>query len=403
MSSLLPAQESPRPAGLARWPWRGLGWALLLALLGHVLVFELAQKKFSFSFDNQDNASNLNTMSTRWIESATVAAAPSAAALPPTPNSVPAPAPKPAVNPAANNTPALAEPPRPAQPQSSLQNEVLKEHVAKPKTEQNLEPNEPIAGKESAQGATEIIANPLTDENEAAPAGVISLQASSGAGAASGIKLKYPPNAQLQFDATYKSKGLVQSGSGVLSWKSDGNSYAMSLEATALVIFNRTEKSSGQLSPMGLAPERYSSIRTGRSEQATHFRPEIGVIQFSNNKPDAVLMAGAQDRLSALVQLAGILGGDPERYKIVNRIQMQVAGLDNAEVWEFNLQGVSDITLPAANMQALKISRTPRNEFDQRLEIWLSPQLGYLPIRIRQSSATAPDQEFTDLVLRKLP
>jgi hypothetical protein len=175
------------------------------------------------------------------------------------------------------------------------------------------------------------------------------------------------------------------------------------LEATALVIFNRTERSEGKLSPQGLAPERYSSTRTGRSEQATHFMPEIGKIKFSNNKPDETLLVGAQDRLSALVQLAGIIGGDPERYKIVNRIQMQVAGLDGAEVWEFNLQGVSDITVPAANMQALKLSRTPRSEFDQRIELWLSPQLGYLPIRIRQSSATTPDQDFYDLVLRRLP
>jgi Protein of unknown function (DUF3108) len=198
-------------------------------------------------------------------------------------------------------------------------------------------------------------------------------------------------------------KGSSSSGSGVMSWNIDGSSYNLSLEASALLIFTQTERSEGKLSPQGLAPERYSSTRTGRSEQATHFLPEQGKIKFSNNKPDEVLLVGAQDRLSALIQLAGIIGGDIERYKIVNRISMQVAGLDSAEIWEFNLQGISDINVPAANMQALKLSRTPRNEYDQRLEIWLSPQLGYLPIRIRQSSATAPDQDFTDLVLRKLP
>jgi hypothetical protein len=217
------------------------------------------------------------------------------------------------------------------------------------------------------------------------------------------LKLSYPASAQLQFDGVFMNKGSANTGSGVLSWKIDGASYELSLEAKAMLILSRTEKSEGQLSPQGLAPQRYSSVRTGRSEQATHFRPEIGKIQFSNNKPDEVLLVGGQDRLSAMIQLAGIIGGDPERYKIVNRISMQVAGLDRAEVWEFNIQGASDINVPAANMQALKLSRTPRNEYDQRLEIWLSPQLGYLPIRIRQSSVTAPDQDFTELVLRKLP
>jgi Protein of unknown function (DUF3108) len=400
MMSRLPAQGSQMHAQLASWPWRGLGWALLLALLGHVLVFELAQKKFSFSFENQETASNTSTMNTRWLEPAPVAVAQPPAARPPAPRVAPQAASKPAIKPDVSNAPTFTEPIKQAEPTSEPKTE--------PKTEQNIEPNESVAGKESAQTATEIIASPIAGENEAAPVGVITAEsaaaeAAAGAPAPAGIKLKYPPNAQLLFDGTNMRKGSSQSGSGVLSWKSDGSSYVLSLEATALVIFSITEKSAGALSPLGLAPQRYSNNRTGRSEQATHFRPEIGKIQFSNNKPDEVLLPGAQDRISALVQLAGILGGDPERYRVVNRIQMQVAGLDKAEIWEFNLQGVSDITVPAANMQALKISRMPRNEFDQRLEIWLSPQLGYLPIRIRQSSATTPDQDFTDLVLRKLP
>ncbi len=363
----------------AAWPWRGLGWALLAALLAHFSAWMLATDTFALSLQKSSDASSL---STRVIEPVP------ASLLPQVPSPVAEPS-KAKVR-AASATPSVISP-APASPPS---NERL------PDQPSNIEENQPLARTESTQYATETIANITTTTQASITDSVAPI---NGAPAPPGLKLSYPASAKLQFDGIFMSKGSAQNGSAVLNWKIDGSSYELSLEATALIIFSQVEKSEGQLSPQGLEPQRYSSVRTGRSEQATHFRAETGKIQFSNNKPEAVLLTGAQDRLSALIQLAGIIGGDPERYKIVNRIPMQVADLDKADVWEFNLQGVSDITLPAANMQALKLSRTPRNEFDQRLEIWLSPQLGYLPIRIRQSSVTSPDQDFTDLMLRKLP
>jgi hypothetical protein len=361
----------------AAWPWRGLGLAGLLAVLAHIAAFMLANTSFVFSFQRPDTNA---TLSTRMLDPVPVSLLPpSSPATKAVPDNTRAPAPS-----------AIAKP------------ELLRTDntAAQLPLEPKIEPKQPVAGIESAQAATETVASLTPSEQTgvtptAAPA--------AGAPSPQGIKLSYPASAKLLFDGTVTRKGSSSTGSGVLSWNIDGNSYNLSLEATALLIFNQTERSEGKLSSQGLAPERYSSVRTGRSEQATHFVPEQGKIKFSNNKPDEILLVGAQDRLSALIQLAGIIGGDVERYKIVNRIQMQVAGLDSAEIWEFNLQGISDINLPAANMQALKLTRQPRNEFDQRLEIWLSPQLGYLPIRIRQSSSTTPEQDFTDLVLRKLP
>jgi hypothetical protein len=228
-------------------------------------------------------------------------------------------------------------------------------------------------------------------------------QAQANAASTGGVNLRFPPSVTLQFEGLSMNKGSAQSGSGALRWSVDGANYALSLEASALVVFTRTERSVGQLHAQGLAPQRYSSTRTGRSEQATHFQSELGRIQFSNNKPSQALLPGAQDRLSAVIQLAGLISGEPERYRSVERISMPVAGLDQAEIWEFKLEGLSELVLPAGSLQALKISRSPRNEYDQRLELWLAPQLGYLPVRIRQSANTAPDQNFTDLVLSRLP
>jgi Protein of unknown function (DUF3108) len=354
-------------------PWHGLIVALLLALLAHTLAFLMIDSRFSWRFQQPNALASINT---RLLE-------PLPAAVQPAP---------PAQTP--------AQPESEAAPKAAAIPAALPQPSAAP----NNESSEPSAKEESAPPATETIAT-ITPDASATLATLTSTQALSAANqpASPSLKLQYPPSVELQFDGTVMRKGTQINGSGALKWQTDGRDYELSLEASALLILSRVEKSVGQLTPQGLAPLRYSSSGTGRAEQATHFRAELGKIQFSNNKPEAPLLVGAQDQLSAFIQLAGIVGGDQERYRFVNRIPMQVAGLNAADLWEFNIQGFSDITVPAATMQALKITRTPRNEYDQKLEIWLSPQLGYLPIRIRQSSSTTPEQDFTDLVLRKLP
>lgn len=80
-----------------------------------------------------------------------------------------------------------------------------------------------------------------------------------------------------------------------------------------------------------------------------------------------------------------MIGGDPHRFQASQRIQLQVAGLDNAQVWEIQLQEREEIALVGGPVEAIKLVRSPRNEYDQKLEIWLLPQLGHLPARIRQS------------------
>jgi hypothetical protein len=77
-----------------------------------------------------------------------------------------------------------------------------------------------------------------------------------------------------------------------------------------------------------------------------------------------------------------------------------VAGLDNAQVREIHLQEREQLALFGGPVEAIKLVRSPRNEYDQKLEIWLLPQLGYLPARIRQSSMGAPEHDYVDLVLR---
>jgi hypothetical protein len=251
----------------------------------------------------------------------------------------------------------------------------------------------PVAAKNVAPLAPEMVSDVVPHLQTKAEQG----------GAANQLSLQYPPNAQLEFEVLNVRRGQSRAGNGQLNWRSNGGEYFLELESTLLGLAAFTQSSTGAIDAMGLAPERYSDKRFNRSEQAAHFDRARGLVKFSNNKPDAPLLPGIQDRVSVLLQLAGIIGGDPKRYEIVNRIPIPVAGVDAAELWEFSLDAAADITVPAANMRAIKLTRKPRNEFDPKLELWLAPQLGYLPIRIRQTDELSADANFTDLRLKRLP
>ena len=178
--------------------------------------------------------------------------------------------------------------------------------------------------------------------------------------------------------------------SASLLWKQDGGTYDARLE---LSVFGqaRVQTSRGQITPDGLAPTRFSDKL--RSEVAAHFNREQGKVTFSANKPDVPLLAGAQDRLSILVQLAAMIAGDPGHYPPATTLALQTIGPRDADTWLFTVGEEEKLSLPGGELNALKLARNPRQEFDQKVELWLAPALGYLPARIR---ITETNGDFID-------
>jgi hypothetical protein len=180
------------------------------------------------------------------------------------------------------------------------------------------------------------------------------------------------------------------SASAQLLWQQDGENYEARLELSAFGQ-TRVQTSRGQVTPEGLAPIRFSDKY--RSEVAAHFDREKGKVTFSANTPDVPLLAGAQDRLSILVQLAAMIAGDPAHYPQATTITIQTIGPRDADTWLFTVDKEETLALPGGELATLKLMRNPREEFDQKVELWLAPTLGYLPVRIR---ITEPNGDFVD-------
>lgn len=154
----------------------------------------------------------------------------------------------------------------------------------------------------------------------------------------------------------------------------------------------RIQTSRGQVDAEGLMPERFAD--KFRSELAAHFNRQLGKVSFSANTPDVPLLAGAQDRLSVLIQLAAMAASDPGRFTSATTLTIQTIGPRDGDLWLFTVSGTDTLTLPGGALDAIKLTRNPRQPYDQQVDIWLAPSLGYLPARIRITESSG---DYVDL------
>jgi hypothetical protein len=205
-----------------------------------------------------------------------------------------------------------------------------------------------------------------------------------------------PGSAELKYKATGFAKGLNYQASTELAWYHDGSSYNTRMTMSAFLIGSLVWSSAGQVTPEGLAPTRFSEKR--RNEVAAHFEADKGQIIFSANTPSAPWIKGAQDRATVFIQLAGMLAGKPEAFPPGSSISLYTVGPRSAALWTFIVEPIEVVSLPAGDMPAVKLTRKPRDEYDNKVELWLAPSLGYLPVRnkVTQADGAFVDQQLSE-------
>jgi hypothetical protein len=205
-----------------------------------------------------------------------------------------------------------------------------------------------------------------------------------------------PPATELNYDVFGQAKGFDYRATGTLSWRREGANYEARMELAMPLLGKRVQTSEGSVGPDGLRPVRFADKRS--SERAAHFERDAKRIRFSNNAPEAEWLPGAQDRLSLFMQLAGLMRAQPRQTGDV--LSFQVAGVGDAEVWQFEVGALETLRLPAGNIEARLLKRAPRKPHDSTVEVWLAPSLGHLPVRLRIAQ---PGGDVADQRLARLP
>ena len=206
-------------------------------------------------------------------------------------------------------------------------------------------------------------------------------------------RILVPGPTRLKYGLKGEIKGFPYSANGELLWLHDGNKYEARLEISVFLLGTKVQTSKGELTPQGLAPIRFGDKY--RSEVAAHFERSKGKVTFSANTPDVPLQPDAQDQVSAFMQLATLVGGDPDRFPQGMKLSFQAVGARYAEQWAFVVGGNEMLDLPGGKVKAMRFTREATAEFDTRGDVWLAPEMDYLPVRIRLTQANG---DFLDLL-----
>ena len=308
------------------------------------------------------------------------ASAPSAPVAPPAPEEkvavapVPIPLPAPAPKPEAEPTPGV--PPAPPVPAPLPDAKAPEQPASAPKVQPEPAPAIPVA--------------PPTPAPTSAAASVP-------ASAPPSRPLLWPGSKVLAYQLEINSFPLPARAE--LRWRHDGAQYEASLALQSLISVTRSSK--GAITPQGLEPLRYGEKITARGESAVHFQRDKGIVSFSNNKPNAVLLAGMQDEVSVFFQVAAMLGGSPQHFVPGTEIPLQTAESRAVRTMVFVVGKTELMDLPGGRVPTIYLSHTEPPAFEgarsSKGEIWAAPGLDYLPVRIRitEPSGTTYDLRWS--------
>ncbi len=201
------------------------------------------------------------------------------------------------------------------------------------------------------------------------------------------------------------------SGHAELRWLQSDGRYALSLESSLDTPPGRPPMrakapawhSEGAIDAHGVAPGRYVESQAGRELRATSFQRDSGRITFSGGGREQLLLPGAQDRLSWLVQLGAVLAADPSLATPGRELTLFVAGArGEARPWTFRIIGAEALNLPGgAVIPAWLLKRQAQAPYDTEAEVWLDPVRQFLPVRLRLRAP--PARLETELVIEAEP
>lgn len=340
--------------------WLRVGIALIVVLVLHVLAaFWLMRNRDAFTPpEPADVPVQIELLKPRPIERQ------------PAP-----PAPKPAEQPAA---------PAPAAPKAAAPKPAPAPEPVLTST-QTAEHGEPPAAASAASGVP----------------GASGAQAASAAGAASaatpgpatnGVKFAAPPSGDLQYDTFYNG---MQNMIGTIRWRTDGRTYDLSVSMPVPFVGPFTYRSEGRIDAFGVAPDRYVEKRGKRPEDIAIFNREIRQVVFTRTPNNAPLPDGVQDRFSMLMQLSGLVRGNPAAYKPGVTQQFFVIDNNSGETWPITVIGDEQVQTQTGIIGARHFMRLPRRDGDtRRIDMWLAPSLGWLPARLVQSEPNGAQIEL---------
>lgn len=216
---------------------------------------------------------------------------------------------------------------------------------------------------------------------------------------------EWPLSTRLSYVLTGNYRGPV-SGQAQVEWLRKGKDYQVNLDVgvgpSFAPLISRRMSSQGQLTPEGIAPQRYDEetrFIVGEGYRVSVFF--LGAeVQLANGVREPA-PRGGQDSASQFVQLTWLFMTGREPLQAGRVVSFPLVLPRKQYAWQYEVLGEELVDTPMGPVASwhLKPVRPPGGG-DLTAEVWLAPTLQYLPVRlvIRQDADT-----YIDLMLKSAP
>jgi hypothetical protein len=185
-------------------------------------------------------------------------------------------------------------------------------------------------------------------------------------------RVRMPPSGTLDYLVTRQDGAQVPAQ---IAWKTDGNRYTVAADGVTGPL-----SSAGSIGDTGIAPaEGRMRLANGGDITAT-FDPDgiiIGAQRYANG-------IGSQDPASLLLQLVGMGLAAPDQ--VVGELAINVATAEGPVVMRFDVTENEDLTTPLGIFSTRHLTQLT-GAGHARLEVWLAPERGWLPVQLRLTAA----------------
>ena len=206
---------------------------------------------------------------------------------------------------------------------------------------------------------------------------------------------RIPNSVKLKYQVVGIAGGNKYQTSSELDWRHNGESYEAIFHTQNAASGVQTLVSTGRVFAEGLAPQRFLDRAT---KQSILFEPEKGKIAISSKLFDATWQKGAQDQISALLQIGSILAAEPHKWRQGATMSIYKADSAGTTTLLLVIEAEESLTLPLGQLQTLKVAHHAMSESWPKLEVWYASSIGYLPVRIRvtQQNGDVVEQSLSE-------
>ena len=113
------------------------------------------------------------------------------------------------------------------------------------------------------------------------------------------------------------------------------------------------------------------------------------------------MMNCAQDKATALMQIASIGNGDAFQFALGKQFAIQVTEEKLTNLYQFKVLGQETINTKSGDITTWHIVRPARpGAYSSQLDIWLAPQYNWIPAQIRniETNGTITTQTLREII-----